>query len=74
MFTGVAAVVSCGIMLFMYIPGAPAAMSVYEWSIVLLWAALGVVFYMAAMKNREWAWYIIQKRLMVKQAVFMGMK
>lgn len=74
MFTGVAAVVSCGIMLFMYIPGAPAAMSVYEWSIVLLWAALGVVFYMAAMKKQRVGVVYHTKRLMVKQAVFMGMK
>jgi amino acid transporter len=74
MFTGVAAVVCCGIMLFMYIPGAPAAMSVYEWSIVLLWAALGVVFYMAAMKKQRVGVVYHTKRLMVKQAVFMGMK
>ena len=74
MFTGIAAVVSCGVMLFMYIPGAPAAMSVYEWSIVLMWVALGVVFYMAAMKKQKAGVVYHTKRLIVKQAVFMGMK
>ena len=58
----------------MYIPGAPAAMSVYEWSIVLMWVALGVVFYMAAMKKQKAGVVYHTKRLIVKQAVFMGMK
>ena len=73
-FTGIAAEASCGIMLLMYVPGAPAAMSVYEWSIVLMWMALGVVFYMAAVKKQKEGVVYRTKRLMVKQAVFMGMK
>lgn len=49
-------------------------MSVYEWCIVLLWAGLGIVFYMAAMKKQKVGVVYHTKRLIVKQAVFMGIK
>ncbi len=40
------AVIMCTILIFMYLPGSPAALIwPYEWGIVLGWCVLGVVFY-----------------------------
>lgn len=51
-FVGAGAVLSCGLLLLMYLPSAPASMSLYEWSIVIGWAVLGIVFYGMAKKKQ----------------------
>lgn len=59
---GAGAVTLCFLLGLMYMPGAPAALSVYEWIIMIVWCGLGAALYFWASHSR-----IVHERDKVRQ-------